>query len=54
MLAATLVAIAHTRLDLLSTDLEEERAHLFSLLVLALAALSCLGVGCWQARTATA
>jgi uncharacterized membrane protein YqjE len=54
MLAATLVAIAHTRLDLLSTDLEEERAHLFSLLVLALAALFCLGVGCWQARTATA
>jgi uncharacterized membrane protein YqjE len=45
MLAATLVAIAHTRLDLLSTDLEEERAHLFSLLVSALAALFCLGVG---------
>jgi uncharacterized membrane protein YqjE len=45
MLAATLVAIAHTRLDLLSTDLEEERAHLFSLLVLALVALFCLGVG---------
>ena len=44
-LAATLVAIAHTRLDLLSSDLEEERAHLFSLLVLALAALFCLGVG---------
>ena len=45
MLAATLVAIAHTRLDLLSSDLEEEREHLFSLLVLALAALFCLGVG---------
>lgn len=44
-LAATLVAIAHTRLDLLSTDLEEEREHLLSLLVLALAALFCLGVG---------
>lgn len=44
-LAATLVAIAHTRLDLLSSDLEEERAHLFSLLMLALAALFCLGVG---------
>ena len=44
-LAATLVAIAHTRLDLLSTDLEEDRAHLLSLLVLALVALFCLGVG---------
>ncbi|MBS1132667.1 MAG: hypothetical protein H6R16_3669, partial [Proteobacteria bacterium] len=29
-LAATLVAIAHTRLDLLSSDLEEEREHLLS------------------------
>jgi uncharacterized membrane protein YqjE len=44
-LAATLVAVAHTRLDLLSNDLEEEREHVFSLLVLALAALFCLGVG---------
>lgn len=44
-LAGTLVAIAHTRLDLLSADLEEERAHLFSLLVLTLAALLCLGIG---------
>jgi len=44
-LAATLVAIVHTRLDLLSTDLEEEREHLLSLLVLALAGLFCLGVG---------
>jgi len=32
-LAATLVAIAHTRLDLLSADVEEERAHVLSLLV---------------------
>ncbi|MGA9992822.1 MAG: phage holin family protein [Thiobacillaceae bacterium] len=38
-LAATLVAIAHTRLDLLSTDLEEHREQLFSLMVLTLAAL---------------
>ena len=44
-LAGTLVAIAHTRLDLLSADLEEERAHLLSLLVLTLAALFCLGIG---------
>ncbi len=44
-LAATLVAIAHTRLDLLSADMEEERVHLLSLLVLTLTALFCLGVG---------
>ena len=44
-LAATLVATAHTRLDLLSTDLEEGRAHVLSLLVLVLVALFCLGVG---------
>ena len=44
-LAATLVAIAHTRLDLLSTDVEEERAQVLSLLVLALVALFCFGIG---------
>lgn len=44
-LAATLVAMAHTRLDLLSSDLEEERAHWVSLLVLALSALFFLGIG---------
>ncbi|OIQ88177.1 hypothetical protein GALL_299490 [mine drainage metagenome] len=44
-LAATLVAIAYTRLDLLSSDLEEDRERLLSLLVMALAALFCLGVG---------
>ena len=44
-LAATLVAIAHTRLDLLSADMEEDRVHLLSLLVLTLTALFCLGVG---------
>jgi uncharacterized membrane protein YqjE len=43
--AATLVAIAHTRLELLSSDLEEDRAHLVSLLVYSLVALFCLGVG---------
>lgn len=43
--AATLVAIAHTRLDLLTTDLEEEREHLFSLLKLTLIALFCFGMG---------
>lgn len=45
LLAATLVAIMHTRLHLLSADLEEEREHLVLLLVLALTALFCVGVG---------
>jgi len=45
MFAATLVAMAQTRLELLSADLEEEREHFFSLLVLSLAALFFLGVG---------
>lgn len=44
-LAASLVAIAHTRLELLSTDLEEERARLVSVLVMLFVALFCLGVG---------
>jgi uncharacterized membrane protein YqjE len=44
-LATTLVSIAHTRLELLSTDLEEDRAHLFSLVVLYLIAAFCLVVG---------
>lgn len=45
VLAASLVAIAHTRLDLLSSDLEEERAHLLSLFGLALTSLFCFGIG---------
>jgi len=44
-LATTLVAIIHTRLDLLSTDIEEEREHLLSLVALSLIALFCLMVG---------
>jgi uncharacterized membrane protein YqjE len=44
-LAGTLVTIVHTRLELLSSDLEEERAHLLTLLVLALAALFFIGFG---------
>ena len=44
-LAATLVAMAHTRLDLLSTDLEEDREHLLSLTLTALGALFLVGVG---------
>lgn len=45
VLAATLVAIARTRLELLSSDLEEDRERLLSLLVLTLIGLFCLGVG---------
>ena len=44
-LTTTLVAIAHTRLELLCVELEQEREHIFSLLVMTLAALFCLGVG---------
>ena len=44
-LSGSLVGIVHTRLELLSTDIAEERAHLTSLLVLGLVALFCLGVG---------
>lgn len=44
-LAASLVAIVHTRLDLLSTDLEEARDRLLSVLVMLFVALFCLGVG---------
>ena len=43
--AASLVSVAHTRLELLSTDLEEDRARLFSLVVLYLIAAFCLVVG---------
>jgi len=45
VLMATLIAIAHTRLELLSTELEEERVRLSSMLVWTLAALFCAGLG---------
>lgn len=44
-LAATLLAIAQTRIELLSVELEQEREHIISLLVMSLVALFCLGVG---------
>lgn len=44
-LAATLVAIGHTRLELLSTEIEEERVRLSSLLFWTLAALFCAALG---------
>jgi uncharacterized membrane protein YqjE len=45
VLAGTLLAMAHTRLELLSTEIEEERAWLCSMLVWTLVALFCAGVG---------
>jgi len=45
VLAGTLLAIAHTRLELLSTEIEEQRAWLGSMLVWTLVALFCAGVG---------
>ena len=44
-LAATLIAMAHTRLDLLRTDFEEERLRLMSILLTAFVSLFCLCVG---------
>lgn len=44
-LATTMVAILHTRLELLSTDIEEEREHLLSLVTLLLVSLFCFMVG---------
>jgi uncharacterized membrane protein YqjE len=43
--ATTLVGVAHTRLELLSTDLEEDRTHLFLLVVQYLIAAFFLVVG---------
>jgi uncharacterized membrane protein YqjE len=43
--ASTLVSVAHTRLELLSTDLEEDRAHIFLLMVQYLIAAFFLVVG---------
>lgn len=44
-LTATLVTIVHTRLELLSTDLEEDRERLMSLVMLSLIALFSLLIG---------
>lgn len=43
-LAATLLAIVQNRVDLASTELEEESLRYFSCLMLALAAMFCLGI----------
>lgn len=44
-LSSNLLAIVQTRLELLSTDVAEERDRLLKLLVIVLVALFCLGVG---------
>ncbi len=44
-LALTLVGVVQTRLELLSTDVAEERARLTAILISALVALFCLGIG---------
>ena len=44
-LLATLVSIASTRLELLVNELEEERLRLTQMLLIALFALFCLGMG---------
>lgn len=44
-LSVSLVGIVHTRLELLSTDIAEEREHLLTLLLLVQLALFFLGVG---------
>jgi uncharacterized membrane protein YqjE len=42
---ATLLAILHTRLELFTTELEEEKVRLGSILVWSLVALFCAGLG---------
>jgi uncharacterized membrane protein YqjE len=44
-LSSNLLAIVQTRLELLATDVAEERERLMKLLVMVLIALFCLGVG---------
>ncbi len=44
-LSGSLVGLVQTRLELLSTDIAEERVHLTRLLVLGLLALFCFGMG---------
>jgi uncharacterized membrane protein YqjE len=44
-LTLTLVDVVQTRLELLSTDVAEERARLTAILISAMVALFCLGVG---------
>lgn len=43
-LAATLLAVLQTRVDLVATEVEEETLRYFSYLLLSLAAMFCLGI----------
>ena len=43
--ATTLVEVAHTRLEILSTEVEEEKRRIGQMLLLAVAALFFLGIG---------
>lgn len=43
-LAGTFIAILHTRLELITVEVEEELLRLFSYLIFALAAMFCLGM----------
>src|SRR4030042_4887866 len=45
VLAGSLLAIAHTRVERFSTEIEEQRAWLGSMLVWTLVAVFCTGVG---------
>ena len=44
-LAATLLAVAQTRLELFSIDVEEEWVHVSSILTWSLVAMFCAGIG---------
>ncbi|MEZ5573902.1 MAG: YqjK-like family protein [Halioglobus sp.] len=54
LLAGTLAAIAHTRLELVSVELQEALALALSQLMAALVALLCLGIEPWRAPLALA
>lgn len=43
-LAATLLAIVQTRIDLAATEVEEETLRYFSYLILSMAAMFCIGI----------
>jgi uncharacterized membrane protein YqjE len=44
-LASSLLAAAQTRLEILATEIDEERARLEQMLIVALGAVFCLGMG---------
>jgi len=43
-LAATLLAIVQTRIDLATTEIEEETQRYFSYLIMSMAAMFCIGI----------